>query len=135
MFEFKLNCAICIHLYSLPLNLNQDTSTFSKISKVFLVLNQFFLQIRAFFPCSILWRTFWQFENYICWFLSVTFCILSLVCVFCIADNISVSNQGFEFAFTLTFLIGATKSIAFLNVFTKSANPAFTQVFLKQSGK
>ena len=51
--------------------------------------------------------------------------------VFCIADIISVSNQGFEFAFTLTFLIGATKSIAFLNVFTKSANPAFTQVFLK----
>lgn len=47
------------------------------------------------------------------------------------ADIISVSNQRFEFAFAATFLIGATKSITFLNVFTKSTNPAFMQVYLK----
>ena len=45
-------------------------------------------------------------------------CTLSL---FCIAEIISLLNQGFEFAYTLTFLIGEIESIASINLFKKFA--------------
>ena len=56
--------------------------------------------------------------------------ILSL---FCIAEIINVSNQGFKFAFS--FLFGATELIALINLIVKQKYVAivscFTQAYFK----
>ena len=51
--------------------------------------------------------------------------------LFCIPEIISVINQGFELAFTLTFVIGATESIALMILFIKSEYEAFIQAYFK----
>ena len=55
--------------------------------------------------------------------------------LFCIPEIISVINQGFELAFTLTFVIGATESIALMILFIKSEYEAFIQAYFKQPWK
>ena len=40
-------------------------------------------------------------------------------------------NQGFELAFTLTFVIGATESIALMILLIKSEYEAFIQAYFK----
>ena len=86
----------------------------------------------AFFLSAFSEETFWQFLKLSLSVSKSDFLYIEYsLSLFCIADIISVSNQGFEFAFTLTFLIGATKSIPFLNLFIKSAYPAFTEIYFK----
>ena len=89
-----------------------------------------------FFQSSIVWRNIWEVLKLS---LSVTKPdFLQLACslpLFCIAEIICVSNQGFEFAFTFSFLIGATESIAPINLFIKSEYAGFTQIDFKHSGE
>ena len=46
--------------------------------------------------------------------------------LFCITEIISMLDQSLELAFILTFLIGATESISFMNLLIKSEYAALT---------